>query len=109
MSDLILPGDYCYEQTLANIPSFWNRKRDLLPSEGGAIIYDSDTGLPRIASWAETQEYLHDGEYDLRMNEIDAGGEEDPGEPTDLFEGAFEVTDADLKANWEFLKAQGRL
>ena len=87
MSSLILPGSYKYQETLANIPFFWNSKRDLLPSEGSAIIYDSDTSLPRIATWKETQEYLGDGEYDIRMAEIEASEDDD----------------------WEFMKELGRI
>lgn len=106
MSQIILPGDYQFQETLTNISLFWNDKRELLPSEGGAFIYDSDTNLPRVATWKETQEFLHDGEYDLRMAEIE-NCENDWDEWPQ--EGPCEITDDDLKANWEFMEEKGYL
>lgn len=110
MPNLILPGDYLFAETLANIPSFWNKKRDLFPDENGAIIYDSNTGLPRVATWKETEEYLHDGEYDLRMAQIDAEDKAlEWSDHNELLNDNYEITDDDLRANWEFMKQLGRI
>lgn len=69
--DLILPGDPEYDFTLSTvIPPDWQISADQWNGDYGFVV-DSETGLMRVEDSKGITEYLHSGEYDERLDQID--------------------------------------
>ena len=69
MSNLILPGDFEFEATLARIPPNW---KEIAAKSGDnyAFVAEPGTGLLRCVDGFNFREYLLGGEYDERLNEL---------------------------------------
>ena len=63
---LILPGDPRFDFTLAYPPPIGSAQEDI------AFIADSQSGILRAATRKEVEEYLFGGEYDERLQQIEA-------------------------------------
>lgn len=71
-SVLILPGDPEFYWTLSTaLPPDWIAAADRI-GEQCAFVADAESGLLRPAFADELEEYLHGGEYDERMKQIEA-------------------------------------
>ena len=69
---LILPGHPLFSLTLetARRPD-WKQIADR-DGDTFCFLADPETGMMRPAGWQETQEYLQGGEYDERLDAIEA-------------------------------------
>lgn len=75
-SNLILPGSFEFEETLAmSLPTGWQQSAYGNHGEYGFVV-DSSSGLLRTANFTEMEEYLEGGEYDERLLQI---GNDDNG------------------------------
>lgn len=75
-SVLILPGHPLFNQAVSTVPPDWKEKS---ASMGGLcnFVVDAETRLMRPANNQELQDYVHGGEYDERLSQMD-----DLDEPT---------------------------
>ncbi|WNZ24848.1 hypothetical protein HJG54_19675 [Leptolyngbya sp. NK1-12] len=74
---LILPGDPEFETTLATaLPPDWIAVAERMGQQC-CFVADRDSGLLRPATDAELTEYLYGGEYDERLEAIEALEETD--------------------------------
>ncbi len=70
MSNLILPGTPEFDFTLGTcVPPDWKDAAFSLFGEY-TFVADSETGLLKVASFKDTDEYLYGGEYEERLNQI---------------------------------------
>jgi hypothetical protein len=68
---LLLPGDPEFEKTLGQtLPPDWRVKAEQLSGDFGLIAH-AETGLLEAVSFAELDEYVYGGEYDIRLSEIE--------------------------------------
>lgn len=69
---LILPGHPLFTRTAAAaIPPDWRAKAESMGQFPNFVV-DPDTGLFRPATAAELDDYLESGEYDRRMEQVEA-------------------------------------
>lgn len=94
MSNLLLPGDIGFYETLAAIPPNW---REVANKTGGsfAFVADSQSGLLKAVNGTECKEYLLGGEYFERLDSM-YEPEEDDFTSADL-EGVDEIY-----IDWDF-------
>jgi hypothetical protein len=70
VSNLILPGTPEFDFTLGTcVPPDWKDAAFSLFGEY-TFVADSETGLLKVASFKDTDEYLYGGEYEERLNQI---------------------------------------
>ncbi len=68
---LFYPGDPEFDLTLTTFPPNW-REFAFRNSGEAVFIAEPGSGLLRPANSQELTEYLHGGEYDQRLQELDA-------------------------------------
>jgi hypothetical protein len=73
---LILPGDPEFNLTLATPPPNWRQVAEQLSGEY-AFVARAGSGMLEPVSFRELDEYLDGGEYDDRLEEIEAEEERD--------------------------------
>ncbi len=90
VNKLILPGTPEFDFTLGTcVPPNWKEAAFSLFGEY-TFVADSETGLLKIASFRDTDEYLYGGEYERRLEQI---SEDDEFDEYGFFGG--------LDTNWE--------
>ncbi|WP_414527860.1 hypothetical protein [Nodularia chucula] len=67
---IILPGDPSFDWTLTCPPPNWRQAAAKDP-DGFAFVVEPGSGLVRVATATDLEEYLYGGEYDERLDEID--------------------------------------
>jgi hypothetical protein len=68
---LLLPGDPEYEKTLGRtLPPDWRAKAEQFCGDFGFVAH-AETGLLEAVSFSQLDEYIHGGEYDVRLSEIE--------------------------------------
>jgi hypothetical protein len=74
MANLILPGTLEFDLALAEIPPVptWRKEFERANGEGYLIARAGSFGLLESVTRQEWEEYINDGEFDQRQNEIDA-------------------------------------
>lgn len=72
---IILPGDPAFDWTLTQPPPNWQQVAAKDP-DGFAFVVEPCSGLVRVATADDLEEYLYGGEYDERLEEI---GESEDG------------------------------
>ncbi len=84
MNKLILPGTPEFDFTLGTcVPPDWKEEAFSLFGEY-TFLADSETGLLRVASFKDTDEYLYGGEYEQRLNQL---GDNDEFDEYGIFGG----------------------
>lgn len=74
-SPLILPGHPLFTRTAeTSIPPDWRAKAESMGQMPNFVV-DPNTGLFRPATREELDEYLDGGEYDQRLDAMEAAGE----------------------------------
>lgn len=77
MSDIILPGSYGFDLTLATLPPNWGSVAAQTNGEF-AMIAREGTGILEAVAWEEAMEYVWGGEYDEVLEaQMDYGPESD--------------------------------
>ncbi|GAX37890.1 hypothetical protein [Nodularia sp. NIES-3585] len=66
---IILPGDPAFDWTLAFPPPDWKQTAAKDP-DGFAFVVEPGSGIARVATASDLEEYLYGGEYDERLDEI---------------------------------------
>ena len=77
-SDLILPGTLAFNIALTQIPPLptWRAEMEKGSGQAFMICRPGSMGLMESVTEEEWVEYMNDGEYDARQEEIDALDEE---------------------------------
>lgn len=72
-SELILPGSLAWKLALENLPPppGWRQEADRTGGEMALIGLPGQHGLLQVVPMARYWEYVHDGEADLRQEEIE--------------------------------------
>jgi hypothetical protein len=66
---IILPGDPGFDWTLMTPPPDWRQAAAKDP-DGFAFVVEPGSGMVRLATADDLEEYLLGGEYDERLDEI---------------------------------------
>jgi hypothetical protein len=88
---LLLPGDYEFAETLANLPSFYKKVANQT-CETLHIIQKNPNQLPEIANAKTLKEYLLGGEADQFIEYVD-GYVDEPTEESDNCLNLWELSD----------------
>lgn len=68
---LILPGDLEYEETIENISLFWHANQGAINNNNGNGCWVfGNNGLPRWVNQKDLDQYLEDGEYSERVEDL---------------------------------------
>lgn len=74
-SPLILPGNPLFSRTAeTSIPPDWRAKAESMGQMPNFVV-DADTGLFRPATGEELDDYLGSGEYDRRLDQMEAAAD----------------------------------
>ncbi len=73
---IILPGDPAFDWTLATPPPNWQKEAAKDP-DGFAFVVEPCSGLVRVATADDLEDYLYGGEYDDRLDEIGEGDDDE--------------------------------
>ncbi len=68
MSQLILPGNPLFNISLATLPPGWQNSASNSPK---FIVRSNGAGLLEQVDDRQFQDYVHGGEFDQRLNELD--------------------------------------
>jgi hypothetical protein len=90
-STLILPGDFLFEETLHQIPFWWE---SFAHENSGWCNFgvDSESGLFKPLNKQQTEDYLFGGEFEARLEQMEV-------EPEDVW---FDYSQEELEAVEEF-------
>lgn len=75
---LLLPGDPGFDETLSVLPFGWMSVAQATGGEFAFVCRAGSGGLMEAVPWDEVEEYVEGGEWDERLEEIEATEIEEP-------------------------------
>lgn len=75
---ILLPGDPGFDETLSALPFGWRSVAAAAGGEFAFICRAGSAGLMEAVPWSEAEEYIEGGEWDERLEEIEASKDDEP-------------------------------